>query len=332
MNRLDTIWASTLSATDGEAYDSFVATAGGGHFDQTRPWAKVATAGRPFIPYYFLARRDGRVVGAALILRTQVFGGVTLPFAQTERGPVCDTPEELPDVLDALLAQARHHGIVRLSVMPYWAGESKARIERMLKQQGFVDAQSFGGRHARTLRLDISSLTTDNLFAGSALSQARHEIKRAERAGAVVRRGQNRDLEAFREMQEQLLRLEKRRPPGPVWYDALAEYFLSGDERGAMFVCEYDGQVISVIFLARQGTLATYVMGASSGRELRFSKTVLPMATAVGWAKRNGIEYLDLGGIPMEADTDGKRASIAKFKRIFSHTEFALVHEHVRWF
>ena len=321
-----------MSAKDGEAYDNFAASAGGGHFNQARSWAKVASVGRNFIPNYFLARRDGRVVGAALILRTQILGGVRLPFAQSERGPVCDTPEELPDVLDALHAQARRHGIMRLSVMPYWAGESKARAERILKQHGFADVQSFRGRHARTLRLEISSLPAGDLFAGSALSQVRREIARAERAGALARRGQKHDIDAFRDMQEQLLRLEGKRPPGAPWYDAIAEYFLSGDGRGAMFVCEHNGQIISAIFLARQARLATYVMGASSGRELRFPKMILPMAAAIGWAKENELDYLDLGGIPMEADTDAKRASIAKFKRSFSRTEISLVHEHVRWF
>jgi len=332
VGRLDTVWSSKLSATDGEAYDSFVATAGGGHYSQTRPWANVATAAKPFVHSYFLARRNGRVVGAALILRTQAFGVMALPFAQIERGPVCDDPAQLPDVLKALLYQARHHGILRLSVMPYWAGEAKLQVERILGQNGFVDRQTFGGRHARSLRLDLSALSVDDPFAGSTLSRIRHEIRRAERAGATARRGQKPDLNAFREMHEQLLRLEGKQPPAAAWYEALAEHFLSCEERGAMFVCEHQGNVVAAVFVARHGALATYVMGASSGQELRFPKMILPMAATITWAKANGVECLDLGGIPMEGDVDAKRASIADFKRSISRTEVAFVHEHVRWF
>jgi len=329
---LDTVWSSELSATDGEAYDRFVATARGGHFSQTRAWAKVATAAKPFDARCFLARRDGRVAGAALILRTQAFGLMALPFAQVERGPVCDDPEQMPDVLGALLEQSRRHGIVRISVMPYWAGEAKPRVERLLKQRGFADVQSFRGRHARSLRLDLASLPADDPFAGSALAQVRHEIRRAERAGATARRGQEPDFIAFREMHKQLLRLEGKQPRAAVWYEALAEYYLPCEERGAMFVCEHEGNVVSAIFVARHGALATYVMGASSASELRFPKMVLPMANAITWAKENGVEVLDLGGIPMEGDRDAKRASIAHFKRGFSRTEITFVHEHVRWF
>jgi lipid II:glycine glycyltransferase (peptidoglycan interpeptide bridge formation enzyme) len=133
-------------------------------------------------------------------------------------------------------------------------------------------------------------------------------------------------------MHEQLLHLEGKQPPAAAWYEALAGHFLSCEERGAMFVCEHQGNVVAAVFVARHGALATYVMGASSGQELRFPKMILPMAAAITWAKANEVECLDLGGIPMEGDVDAKRASIADFKRSISRTEVAFVHEHVRWF
>lgn len=106
MTRLDTVWSSRLSAAEGEAYDRFVAGARGGHYSQARSWAKLATAGKPLAPRYFLARRDGRVVGAALILRVSPLSFVTLPFARSERGPVCDDPDEMPEILRVLAGQA----------------------------------------------------------------------------------------------------------------------------------------------------------------------------------------------------------------------------------
>jgi len=332
VDRLDTVYASALSAHDGKAYDSFVASAADGHFSQTQAWAKVATASKPFAPFYFLARRNGRVVGAALLLRTQLGRALPLPFAQIERGPVCGEPEHLPEILNSLLEQTRRRGILRLSVMPYWAGEAKERAERLLRQQGFADKQSFGGRHARSLRLDLTSLTEDNLFAGRALFKVRQNIGRAERAGASARPGRPEDLTAFRHLHEELMHLESKRPPGPAWYDALADYFVQPEGRGAMFVCEHQGKVVSAIFVARHGRLATYILGASSRQALRFPKMILPMAAAIAWAKRNGVESFDLGGIPMNGDSDTKRASIAEFKHSFAREAIDLAHEHVRWF
>jgi lipid II:glycine glycyltransferase (peptidoglycan interpeptide bridge formation enzyme) len=332
MVRLDTVWSSELSATDGQAYDSFVATALGGHFSQTRSWAKVATASKPFVARYFLARRDGRVVGAALILRTQILGAVALPFVKIERGPVCDDPDDMPDLLESLLGQSRRHGILRLSVMPYWAGEAKPRIEQLLKERGFADVQSFTGSHVRALRLDLSTFSADDPFAGSEFTKLRKELRRSERAGATSRRGTEEDVEKFRGMLEQRLRSEGKRTPTKLYYDALKDYFLSREGQRAMFVGEYEGDAVSAIFVTRHGSIAAFAAGASSARELSFSKMVQPMSSAVLWAKEQGSATFDFGGMPMQGDTDPKRNSIALFKRSFSRTEIALVHEHVRWF
>jgi peptidoglycan pentaglycine glycine transferase (the first glycine) len=330
VGRLDTVWSSELSTSDGEAYDSFVASAGGGHYCQTRAWAKIATAARPFAPSYFLARRNGRVVGAALVLRTHLWRKLSLPFAQIERGPVCNDPADLPGVLESLVGQARRHGILRLSVMPYWADETKQPVERYLNKRGFSDVQTYAGAHVRALRLDLSTVSEG--FAGSDFTKLRKELRRCERAGATARRGREKDVDAFRAMLEERLRSDGKRAPSAAYYDALKEHFLSYEDRRAMFVGELRGEVVSALFATRHGPVASYVAGASSDREISFSKMIQPMAEAVLWAKRQGSASFDFGGMPMEGDTDPKRNSIALFKRSFSRTEISLVHEHVRWF
>jgi lipid II:glycine glycyltransferase (peptidoglycan interpeptide bridge formation enzyme) len=330
MGRIKTVCLVELSSADADAYDRFVATAQGGHYSQTRDWAKVLVAGKPFAPTFFLARREENVVGAGLLLRTQIGGLVNLPVAQMERGPVCDDPEDLPDVLRALRSHVHRRGIVRLSVMPYWTDAAKPRVEEILRNNGFRDRQTFNGRHARTLRLDLTALDAEEPFASASLAKVRREVRRAERAGVSTRVGGREDVPAFRRMHEELLRLGGKPMPPVGWYDALAAYFVAG--RGAMFVCEHGGRTVSAIFVTCHGGVATYIMGASIGEALRFPKMVLPLAAAIVWAKRKGAAVFDFGGIPMIGDLDAKRASIAEFKYSFSHDAIALVHEHVRWF
>lgn len=325
---LETTWTSELSPEDGDAYDAFVANARGGHYSQTRDWARVIIAGKPFVPIYFMARRNGELVGAALLLRTRL--GVPLPFVQCERGPVCDDPGDLSEVLAGLKREAWRHGVLRLSVMPYWVGEDAAATEGMLRCSGFSDCQDFAGRHARTLRLDLGAVEADDPFAG--LAKARREASRAERTGGSARRGTAADLPAFRAMHEALLRRDGKKLPGDRWYDALAWYFLAERERGAMFVCDFEGQPVSAIFVTCHGGVATYVLGASAAGVARFPKMILPMKSAVSWAKQNGARVFDLGGIPLLGDPDPKRANIAEFKYSIARTEVSLVHEHVRWF
>jgi hypothetical protein len=331
MDRVEKKSSDAVTA-EREAYDNFVATARGGHYSQTRAWAKVLVAAKPFAPSYFLAQRNGRVIGAGLLLRTKIGGFLNLPVAQMERGPVCNDPEDFPFILQALRAHCIRRGILRLSVMPYWTDDAKPRVEEILRSNGFTDRQTFNGRHARTLRLDLTALDVVEPFAAASLAKVRQAIRRAERAEASARLGGREDLPAFRQLHEELLRLGGKPMPPVGWYDALADYFVAGEDRGAMFVCEHGGRAISAIFVACHGGVATYIMGASSGEALRFPKMVLPLAAAIVWAKRKGAAVFDFGGIPMVGDLDAKRASIAEFKYSFSHDEIALVHEHVRWF
>jgi lipid II:glycine glycyltransferase (peptidoglycan interpeptide bridge formation enzyme) len=101
--------------------------------------------------------------------------------------------------------------------------------------------------------------------------------------------------------------------------------------RAAMFVCDFEGTPVSAIFVTLHNGIATYALGASSGRALKVSKTVLPMTEAILWARQAGAHTFDMGGIPMAGDHDSKRSSIAEFKHSYTRSEAHLVHEHVRW-
>jgi Uncharacterized protein involved in methicillin resistance len=327
---LHTVFAKELSARDTLDFESFVAKARTSHYSQTPAWAPIAAASKPVTPYYFLARSKGRVIGAALVLRGHI-GGVPLPIAQVERGPVCDSLAVLPAVLHALHTATLRHGIIRLSVMPYWSSDVD-QVTAGLVLAGFADRQTFATRHARSLRLNVLETAEADLFATPDHAKLRRDMRKALKAGAVARRGTPADMAAFRGLYETQMRQTGKALPSGIWYQALAAYFFDPKSGGAMFVCEAGGKIVSAILISAQAGLATFVWGASSPEETGFLKMVLPMAEAVLWAKRTQCHTFDLGGIPLEGDPDVKRAGIAKFKYGFSHTEISLVHEHVRWF
>lgn len=329
MSSIDAIWTPVLSKSEGDEYDAFVVGAKGGHFSQTRAWGKLLSSNRVGTQH-FLAQRSGRVIAAGLV-RWPLVAGVALPFFKLDRGPVLDDPADADDVLEALVRLARSRFGLRLSVMPYWSSEPSASVERALLRHGFADTQSFAGSHVRSLRLDLTALPREGPFEGSALSKVRREIRRAERAGAIARPARQEDIAQFRALHESQLHSQGKRIPRPEWYDRLAAYFLVPYHCGAMFVSELDGDLLSAAFVARHGSLATYFMGVSTARELPFPKAIQPLALAISWAKDAGLTTFDLGGIPVEGDSDAKRASIAEFKRSFTRTEVAFVHEHARW-
>lgn len=329
--RYQSVCAAQLSARDAADYSDFMQTASSGHYSQSLAWAAVAVAGRPFTPTFFMLRKDGRVIGAALVLRSAI-AGVPLPFAQVERGPVCDKRSDLPVVLEALRQALLRRGVVRLSVMPYWSSDARA-VDLWLEAHGFADRQSFATRHARSLRLDLTQMNAAEPFAAADLAKVRQAVRRAQRAGATARLGTRADMAAFRRLNEALITHQGGKSlPDARWYKALEDYFCSGGSQGALFISEFEGEAIAAALVTLQNGLATYALGASTPRNFKFPKMVLPMAQALLWAKAAGAVSFDMGGIPLKGDPDPKRASIAEFKYAFSHTEISLVREHVRWF
>ena len=332
---METLWTSSLEPADARDYDAFVDAAASAHHTQKAAYATVALATRRRTASYFLARSGGKVVGAGLILRPRAWGRVVAPVAILERGPVAASTETLQPVLEALVREARKHAVARLSVMPYWSGDDVAGAETALAAAGFRDVQEFDSAHACTLRLDVSGKTDDAILAGNERKKLRYELRLAERAGATVRRWNGRDradIDTLARLDAELAVSQGKSPRATPWFEALASYLAGDETRGALFLCEHEGQPVSAAVVLRQGRVAVYQAGASILAHRPFSKMALPLFAAATWARDAGVATFDLGGVALPGDEDPKRAAIAQFKRDFSKTAVYLVREHARWF
>jgi hypothetical protein len=253
--------------------------------------------------------------------------GLALPWAWVERGPVVADVASLADVTRALGTALRRRGVLRLRVMPYWAGEDAARAEGLLRSIGLSDVQTADGPHACTLRLGLGG---EDVFAGKSKEQVRWRARQAEKAGAIARRGEDRDWKRLREMYRSLMESQGKRNKPDRWWDAIRR-FVSDDARGAFFACDHEGRTVAAAVVLRHGGLATYAWGASVPDKLPFSKAIPALVAAIRWARDAGCHTFDLGGIPLEGDRDPKRAAIATFKYDFDKTRVRLVREHAGW-
>jgi lipid II:glycine glycyltransferase (peptidoglycan interpeptide bridge formation enzyme) len=321
-------WSPWLSRDDADAYDAFVARSPAGHPSQTRAWAEVARAGHPLSTRFVTVLDGKRLVGAALVVRPRV-AGVPIPWASIERGPVVDDPGALGPCLTAIEGAARARGVLRLDAMPYWADALAGRAETELGRLGYRDVQRADGPHARTLRVALAR-DEDALLAGPSLGQVRWRAGQAAKAGAVARRGTAADWRVVEVLHSTLMRSQRMRARGATWWTAL-EAFLRDEARGALFVCEHRGRVVSASVVLRHGALATYAWGASAPEPLPFTKAVPALVAAMRWARESGCAAFDLGGIPLEGDTDPKRAAIATLKYDFDRRPVRLVRRHARW-
>jgi lipid II:glycine glycyltransferase (peptidoglycan interpeptide bridge formation enzyme) len=326
---MDTVWTASLTPRDAADYDAFVASAGGGHFSQTRAWAAVAVAGRRRGSAFFLARRAGIVIGAALVQRPRIVGQLLAPLATIERGPVTRDPADLAAVLEGLVRLARRRGVLRLRVMPYWDDDAAAGAEEALAAAGFHSVQRHDGAHASSVRIALAE-DDDHMLAGSDRKKLRYELRHAEKEGVVVRLGEPLDFTDFEKLDRDLARAQGKRPRPRAWFDAVAGY-LADPERGALFVAEHRDRPLAAVLMCRHAELSVFVAGASIPEATPFSKMAVPLLAAMRWARGVGCTVCDLGGIPLDGDRNDKRLAIAQFKLDFSKRRVRLVREHARW-
>jgi lipid II:glycine glycyltransferase (peptidoglycan interpeptide bridge formation enzyme) len=304
-----------VTRKDAAEYDRFVEQAEGGHFAQTRAWARVVRAAGPLRVQHYLVRDGARVLGAAAIQRP-----LLLPVGKLERGPVCASPEDVGPVVRALWKQLFH---LRLSVMPYWSGERAARVANALSAAGFRDVQALDGAHAATLRVSLAGAAIEDALAGGEREMLRRKLKQAKKARAVARPSD--DVAPLHELYQAMMAAQGKRGRPRSWFEALL-----ANPRARLFVCEHEGRVVSALIAVRHGKLATFLAGATSQDKAPFGKMVPAMVEAMRWAKENGCAAFDMGGVPLAEDTDPKRAQIAQFKHDFSKESVPLVREHAR--
>jgi lipid II:glycine glycyltransferase (peptidoglycan interpeptide bridge formation enzyme) len=332
---LEIVWARSLLGAEVDDYDHFVARSRSGHYAQTRGFCPVERAKRSSVARYVLVREQGRLVGAALLCRAAL-GPLPLPWAVVERGPVCQRPEDLARVASALARTARAHGVLRLSVMPYWADEEADTASRALAEAGFRDAQRPDGAHARTLRIDLTGLEggQEAFLAEPGRERLRMRSKQAARAGAVARLGTREDFNEHERLTALIMRAQGKRSPSSSYYETLWKQMLSDDSRsfrGALFVGELQGRILATVVVLRHGGIAIYAQGASTLEPSKISKSVPPLLAAIRWAHQAGCHTFDLGGIPDEGDADPKRHRIAHLKLDFARGPVRLVRRHERF-
>lgn len=318
-----------LSGADRARFRRLGAQAGA-HHAQTEGWAKISAHQKRATCTFALVERGEELVASAVILRPGL-GPIGGPVATIDRGPVAVGAEEAADAADRIARALRRRGVVRTHVMPYFDGDAARTTTRVLESRGFRSCQTLDGDHVLTLRLDVPEGAPDKTFDGGKRKSLRYQIRAAERAGAVVRAAGKAGIPVLARMHDALMEGQSKRGRPRRIYEALERFGFGAEPVCEIFVCEHEGETVSVGLFVRSPTRVTYVMGAASASPRGFSKTPALFPAVARWADEIGARIIDLGGIPAPSDPDEKRQSIARFKSLFSKEPIELVHEHARW-
>jgi peptidoglycan pentaglycine glycine transferase (the first glycine) len=147
----------------------------------------------------------------------------------------------------------------------------------------------------RTIIVDLRG--TEEEILARMKQKTRYNIRLAEKKGVTVRPWD--DLSAFHDM---MLVTGDRDGFGvhSEKYYQQAFDLLHPKEMCELLLAEFEGKPLAALFIARHGSRAYYLYGASTDEERNRMPTYLLQWEAMKWAKARGSEEYDLWGVPDE--------------------------------
>jgi lipid II:glycine glycyltransferase (peptidoglycan interpeptide bridge formation enzyme) len=149
----------------------------------------------------------------------------------------------------------------------------------------------------RTIIVDIRG--SEEEILARMKQKTRYNIRLAEKKGVTVRAWT--DIESFHKM---MLLTGSRDGFGvhSLEYYRRAYDLLHPKQMGELLLAEYDAKPLAALFVAKSGTRAYYLYGASTDEERNRMPTYLLQWEAMKWARAHGAEGYDLWGVPDEEE------------------------------
>lgn len=271
-------------------WDRLVARTPGTDVTQLSVWTRVR-AGQRFVPLHLLARRDGVLVGGALVLLRRVRGVGSIAYVSY--GPVADFTHGRAEVVDTLADALAALQVRMLFVQPPEGAED---VSRALVDRGFRPSAAEIAPTG-SMRIDLSA---DEAALRSALSRRlRYWAGRWSDRGVTVRQGDERDVPLLVDLMDTAA--EARGYPRPPRLDYVTTLFTELARTGnvALFIGEAHGVPVSADLVTMCGdTVRGKLCGFDrDGEGRRLSVPAAARWEIIRWARRSGYRWIDFGGL-----------------------------------
>ena len=199
-----------------------------------------------------------------------------------------------------------------------WHSGASADIHDRLLAQGWTqersDSAGFGDVQPRfVFQLPLADRTIDDVWNGFN-QQWRRNIRKAEKAGVVVRRGDANDLPAFHAVYVETAQRDRFTPRPLAYFERMWRELNRYEERLTLHLAELDGHVAAATLMVVVGNHAWYSYGASTTAD-RDAKP----SNALQWrmiqdAHAAGCAVYDLRGIADTLDPANHLFGLVQFK------------------
>lgn len=313
-------WNGWLLEAPGSGHDL---VPGGANVLQSYEWGEVK--GRwGWTPVRVVLERDDEVVGFG-----QFLSRGTLPIPGSlwycTKGPWLPWGDEaaVRAFFEGVAELAGRRGVHTVKIEPEVLEEQEG-VKTLLGEIGFRKAR-YDLNLKTTLIVDLSR-PEEELLSGMKKG-TRYGVRRSAREGVEVIVPEDFDgaFETFYGWMEDMARRKSGfviRRPKEYFRDSMREMY-DADE-GRFFFAVHGGQPLAGIYLWNFGDKAWFIFGVSGEEKSKLMPNYLLQWEAMRWARRRGITYYDMVGIPKpeEQNEESSLWNIFKFKKGFGGEMF----------
>ncbi len=300
--------------------EEFIKSHDRAHFMQSQLWGKVKDNWKQV---FVTHEENGVTKGSVALLIRKMPLGRTLMYSP--RGPVCDPHDgdTLAALTQKIKSAAKQHKAYAFKIDPDIESSDKIFVDKM-KQLGYKlnETKNFEGIQPRyVFRLNIKDKTEEEVLAGFH-SKTRYNIRLALKNEVECYVGTRDELPQFHAiMQETGSRdgfIIRSLDYFTRMYDALAP------ENLRLYLCRYQGNIVSGAIAIHYGNKVWYLYGASSNAYRNVMPNYLMQWEMIKWAVSLGCDVYDFRGVSGDLSEDNPLYGLYRFKKGFGgdFTEF----------
>jgi peptidoglycan pentaglycine glycine transferase (the first glycine) len=263
-------------------------------------WGKVRHAD-DWIPTYWMAKRDGVVCGAAILL-IKAIPFMPFSFLYMPKSPVCSLSDQ--ETIFAILQQAKRiakskHAIF-LRIDPNVPEVSISEGNDPFTAVGFKHLSqrwSYWNSPRDVVRVNLTNKATEKELFLSMKKDAQRGVKKAQKSGIQVRQAQNvQDLKTFHVLFKRFSEEKGFMSRGYLYQKSLwDEYLRLGN--GVLFLAEYGGEIAGGILNLIFANKCVGMHGAVLMKYRGLHTNDLLEWEGLKWAKAHGCVWYSFRGI-----------------------------------
>lgn len=242
-----------------------------------------------------------KILAGAQILFRHMAG---LSVAYIPKGPLVDWSNKAltEALLNTIRNVTRRRRAIYLKIEPNLTHDTD--LEKLLHDQYGFKLSSETVQPRSTIRVDLSYSPKEILERMK--PKTRYNIRLAERRGVICRKADPAsptDFSRFYNLMEVTGQRDSFGIHSAEYYRDAWETFASspsGSGNGALWLAEFQEELVAGVMVFTFGKESAYLYGASSNEHRREMPTYLLQWQAMQWAKEQGALYYDFWGIPDE--------------------------------